>query len=306
MTTALDLITTAYQSLGVYAPNENLDASDANLGFDRLRILIDSWRQEYLYLYRIVPIIIPLQNRISIYTISSISPVDQLLKPVPERITLGTGAALSTQGSGTAIVVYVTPAGTSTLQGVTAPSGVVEGSLVLNLTNPESLPFGSVISNLDTLSLSAPVLLPINPDDVLAFGLPPTPVEAVAGTEWRGIMSQSPALSFPDTVFFEKRYPLGVFHLTPMPNELPGYASGWVVVQGWYPFFNFQTLDTPNIVLTPGEFLAIDKNLAMDLKSYFADTPLPPTLMPMAIGAKEMLKRTNLVSRSMLRRSPAA
>lgn len=51
MTTALDMITDAYQGIGVYSPGETISAADAALGLQRLNTMIDLWSNESLMCY---------------------------------------------------------------------------------------------------------------------------------------------------------------------------------------------------------------------------------------------------------------
>jgi hypothetical protein len=54
MTTALDLITDAFEKLGVYAPGEQINAADTARGLSSLNQMMDSWSNENLACYAIL------------------------------------------------------------------------------------------------------------------------------------------------------------------------------------------------------------------------------------------------------------
>ncbi len=93
MTTALDLITGAFQAARVYAPGEVLLASDAAQGFTLLNQLFDSWSNESLTCYAIAEQSFVPSVGITSYTIGLGPPAGVIALQRPIRLITGPGAA---------------------------------------------------------------------------------------------------------------------------------------------------------------------------------------------------------------------
>jgi hypothetical protein len=89
MTSALDIITDALNRLGVYSPGEPLTSADSSLALTLLYDMVDEWVNDNIYLYELVPTVIPLVIGKSAYTLTS----------RPPRLRMGPGQAALTIGA---------------------------------------------------------------------------------------------------------------------------------------------------------------------------------------------------------------
>ena len=106
MSTALELITTALQYLGVYAPGEDIEAADAATGLNRLNSMIDSWNNESLTTFYGLTQTGVIQAGKSSYTVG---PGGDFDLPRPNGVAYGPGAAFLTDGNNNRYPVRVVP-----------------------------------------------------------------------------------------------------------------------------------------------------------------------------------------------------
>jgi hypothetical protein len=96
--------------------------------------------------------------------------------------------------------------------------------------------------------------------------------------------------NFPNRLFYDPQFPLGVINLYPIPNQ------GWTL----YWDSNLQLVDFANpaqqMSLPPGYQKAIQDNLRLMLWPYFKPDAVrvPPVLVKLAAESKGNIKRTNL------------
>ncbi len=298
MTTALDIITDALQKTGIYAPSETINDADANIALIALNKLIDSWREEFLYLYELTQTVIQAQNGKQVYTIGAPTGAD-IVQPRPQKINGGPGAAMASLP-----VVALASAATAPLNfpilNFSTTAGVVIGHSVVDLTNPDALAKGTVVVDI------TPTTVTISPGakgagvqnaDTIVFGTAPEPVDVISAVEWQTITTVGLASGRPDALYYAAAYPLGILALSPIPD------APWQVVFGaWLPFLGFSDLLLPDVTLAQGGENALRLNLAVILKNYFNDAVLAPEVIGGAANTREMLRYTNIASRAMLNR----
>lgn len=81
--TALEIVTSALQRVGVYAPGEPLTDADAERGLIVLNDMVDVWAAAYVYIWQLVPLVVNLTVTVASYTLAG----------RPPRILYGPGAA---------------------------------------------------------------------------------------------------------------------------------------------------------------------------------------------------------------------
>lgn len=96
--------------------------------------------------------------------------------------------------------------------------------------------------------------------------------------------------NFPNTLFYDPQYPLGIINIYPIPNV------------GWTLYFDsriqiaeLSSLTAP-ISLPPGYKAALQDNLSCELWRFFKpdNVPIPPTTLGIAARSKGNIKRTNI------------
>lgn len=115
-------------------------------------------------------------------------------------------------------------------------------------------------------------------------------IEVVPRDKWNmyGNTSNIVTSDFPDTLFYDNQYPLGIMNFTPWPTI--GYTAYW---DSYLQLTDFAALNTA-VSLPPGYVMAIKYNLACFLHPYFLDEKLPDTIVLAASAAKAAIKRSNM------------
>lgn len=116
-------------------------------------------------------------------------------------------------------------------------------------------------------------------------------LEVVPRNRWNliGNLDQVTA-NFPNTLFYDPQYPLGIINLYPKPN------IGWTLYWDSYlQLSDFSELTT-QLTLPPGYQAAIQDNLAVELWRFFKpdNAAIPPTTLAIASRSKGNVKRTNV------------
>lgn len=116
-------------------------------------------------------------------------------------------------------------------------------------------------------------------------------LEVVPRNRWNliGNITQVTA-NFPNTLFYDNQYPLGVINLHPIPNV------GWTLYfDSYLQLTDFVALTT-QLSLPPGYQAAIQDNLSVELWRFFKPdgAPIPPTTLAIAARSKGNVKRTNI------------
>lgn len=117
------------------------------------------------------------------------------------------------------------------------------------------------------------------------------PMEVVERDRWNMIGNRSQVNSnFPTVLFYDPEFPLGILNFFPVPNS--GYTAYWDSLLQLSEFSNLQS----TLSLPPGYKMAIQSNLALELKPYFLDpaAQLDPLLVRKASDSKGNIKRTNI------------
>lgn len=116
------------------------------------------------------------------------------------------------------------------------------------------------------------------------------PMEVVTRDKWNLFGNRSDVVTsdFPDVMFYDPQFPLGIINVMPFPTI--GYTMFW---DSYLQLSEFANL-TSAIDLPPGYKLAMGTNLAVALKPYFADGNLDPIVAARAMESKGNIKRTNI------------
>ena len=88
-------------------------------------------------------------------------------------------------------------------------------------------------------------------------------MDVITQTEWNMRGSRNTNSNFPDVLFYDPQFPLGVLNFDPIPNI--GYS---VYFSSYLQFTSFAGLTSP-LILPPGYKLAITTNLAIEAIPYF-------------------------------------
>ena len=107
---------------------------------------------------------------------------------------------------------------------------------------------------------------------------------------WNSTTQQNIDSNFPDTVFYDPQYPLGIINVFPVPNI--SYVMYW---DSYLQITEFAGLNSP-MILPPGYEKALQDNLALEAAPYFLEEGrLPhPMLIAAASKSKGNIKRTNM------------
>lgn len=95
--------------------------------------------------------------------------------------------------------------------------------------------------------------------------------------------------NFPNTLYYDNQYPLGVINLYPIPN------IGWTLYfDSYLQLADFAGLNTA-MTLPPGYQAAIQDNLSVEIWRFFKpdNVPIPPSTLAIAARSKGNVKRTN-------------
>ena len=115
-------------------------------------------------------------------------------------------------------------------------------------------------------------------------------VNVVSRAQWNMIGNRDASVvtsNFPDTLFYDPQFPLGVMNFNPTPSS--SYTAFW---DSYLQLVDFTSLSDP-LNLPPGYELAIVTNLALMLKPFYLDAQLDPAVVAQASASKANIKRTN-------------
>jgi len=115
------------------------------------------------------------------------------------------------------------------------------------------------------------------------------PMSVVPRDKWNLYSNRSSIITsnFPNVLFYDPQFPLGVINITPFPNL--AYTMFW---DSYAQLSDFSDLQV-NLSLPPGYELAIVTNLAVLLKPAFLDGPVDPAVVVMAAESLGTIKRMN-------------
>src|SRR5512146_3327199 len=104
------------------------------------------------------------------------------------------------------------------------------------------------------------------------------PMQVVPRDKWNLYSNRSSIITsdFPNVLFYDPQYPLGIINITPFPSQT--YTMFW---DSYTQLSQFATLQT-SVSLPPGYELAMVTNLAILLKPAFLDGNLDPALVQSA------------------------
>lgn len=113
-------------------------------------------------------------------------------------------------------------------------------------------------------------------------------VDVITQAQWNLRGSRNTNSNFPDVLFYDPQFPLGILNFDPIPNI--GYTAYF---DSFLQLSDFATLTT-QVSLPPGYVLAIKANLAVALQPYFATSQLSPIVVARAADSKANIKRSNI------------
>ena len=117
-------------------------------------------------------------------------------------------------------------------------------------------------------------------------------MDVITQMDWNLRGSRNTNSNFPDVLFYDPQYPLGVLNFDPIPNI--GYTAYF---SSYFQFTREAGLTSP-IILPPGYKLAIATNLAIEMIPYYGVTNLSEremnTLERSAYRSLARVKRTNI------------
>lgn len=94
--------------------------------------------------------------------------------------------------------------------------------------------------------------------------------------------------NFPDTLFYDPQFPLGVINIFPVPN-----IQYTMFFDSYQQISEFASLSTA-VSLPPGYNAALRHNLAIELQPFFADAKISPVIVELAGKSKGAIKRANM------------
>jgi hypothetical protein len=115
-------------------------------------------------------------------------------------------------------------------------------------------------------------------------------VEVITQDRWNIIGAPYSTSDYPDTLFYDAQFPLGIINVFPTPSM--AYTLTW---DSRLQLSDLSNLTSP-FSLPPGYYKAITSCLALDLFPYFAAKGEQPSqlLIAKAFNAKGAVKRTNM------------
>jgi hypothetical protein len=177
MTTALDIIRSALEFIGVYAPGEVISDSDAQRGLVVLNDMLDSWSNESLSTFAILEQSLPLVVGQQAYTIG---PGGNLNATRPIRLIDGPGAAYIMDTNLNRYPVDVVPKDKWNLIGLLATTSNIPDTIYYDNQNPlgilnvfpipnisYTLFFDSYLQLADLAALTTAVSLPVGYNDAV-------------------------------------------------------------------------------------------------------------------------------------------
>ena len=115
-------------------------------------------------------------------------------------------------------------------------------------------------------------------------------VSVIPEDQWNmlGNVSNLVTSNFPDTIFYDPQFPLGILWVFPWPS-----IAYTMTITTYLQFSDLPNL-TAQLVLPPGYKRAIVTNLAVCAKPYFASAQIDPLIVAEALMRHGDIKRTNM------------
>jgi hypothetical protein len=114
------------------------------------------------------------------------------------------------------------------------------------------------------------------------------PVRVVTQSTWNLRGSRNTNSNFPDVLFYDPQFPLGILNFDPEPNlGVTAYFDSYLQLS------EFNSLDAL-LILPPGYKLAIRSNLTIALHAWFPNGTIDPAVVQEAAESKANIKRTNI------------
>jgi hypothetical protein len=116
------------------------------------------------------------------------------------------------------------------------------------------------------------------------------PMQVVPKDKWNLYSNRSSLVNsnFPDVLYYDPQFPLGVINVMPYPNIAYEMFFDSMAQLG-----EFSNLNT-TVSLPPGYNIAMFSNLAVLSKPFFLDAQLPPEIIQTAARTLGAVKRTNI------------
>lgn len=114
------------------------------------------------------------------------------------------------------------------------------------------------------------------------------PVSVIPQDQWNQIGLLNTTSQIPTMIFYDPQYPLGILNVFPLPT-----ITYTLYFDAYLQLSEFPTLET-QLSLPPGYQDALQHNLAIRLKPFFARGQIDPIVVELASNTKAAIKRTNL------------
>lgn len=291
-TSALTILTAAFQDIGAIQQGETLDAATGADGLRRLNNMVSGWRTQYGTVTAIERQIFPLTENQQTYTIGVGGDFN-----VPRPATIP-GAGLLMQGlASAAAVTGITRSGYTATVDQTAHGLSVGDEALIQGANEllyNGLQTVATVPDADTWTYTVEGT-PTTPatGTITASALDGQPVEipraVITDEAYRSInIKNLPNAEFTN-VYYRPTYPFGQIVLWPKPNT----TINQLVLYLQNVFTGFADLTTeyayPEL---PGYAEALQYNIAVRLSTPYA-RPLPPTIADLAKETLGLIKRAN-------------
>lgn len=125
---------------------------------------------------------------------------------------------------------------------------------------------------------------------------PGGPVNVVSAVEFRALAANAPVPGPPSVAWYALTYPVGTVTVLPTPD-----TAYTLTLPVWGPLNSFPDLYT-DFAMPPGQAECLRDNLSVELKPYFSDAMVSPTVAQGALLSKQFLALHGLASRAMLDR----
>jgi hypothetical protein len=113
-------------------------------------------------------------------------------------------------------------------------------------------------------------------------------IDVLTQEQWNRRGSRNTTSNFPEVVFYDPQFPLGILKFDPIPNI--GYT---VYFDSYLQIAEFPTLTSP-VILPPGYELALGSNLAIQIKPFYPGIALDEAVVKISADSKATIKRANI------------
>ena len=222
-TTGLAIVTSAFDTLGVYAPGQSISAADANTGLSRLNAMVSSWAIQSLTIPSVAREVFPITADLGVYTIGPRGDFDTTRPNELQAAALllnsdsSTSSVSTLTSSGNVATATVTSHGYEDGQNVTisgASPAAYNGTYAVTSTGANTFTyvfFGGTSPATGTIT----ALLEDNSTGVVEI-----PVAVLTDTAWQAIQIKSLTSTLFTVCYYNPTFAagLGTINLWPIPT----------------------------------------------------------------------------------------